>query len=211
MTLYRRAVALSFLVATVALIPGTAQAQRGDSFSWKLGIQGGSMIFQTHTQDNTVIPSAGAHFLIMSRRGGLMVGVDEGFGSDERSGLILFNDLRRYQAVLMAFPVALPLEPYFGAGGGIMQVVSPRVDPAITDPSDRAGLQAAADDASTSAFATLLAGVQGRWGRLTVFGQYQLMSAPDDRKLLHSVIHTIHGGIRIALGSSREGYRSGGY
>lgn len=211
MTLFRRVVGAFVLATTLASIPGVAAAQRGDSFTWKLGVQGGSMIFQTRTQDNTFIPSAGAHFLIMARRGGLMVGVDEGFGSDERSNLVLFNDLRRYQAVLMAFPVSLPLEPYFGAGGGLLQVVSPRIDPVITDPFEREVLQEAADDASVAAFATFLAGLQGRWGRVTAFGQYQLQTGPGDDKLLRGVVHTIHGGIRIALGSSREGVRAGGY
>jgi hypothetical protein len=211
MTLFRRVAGALVLATTLASIPGVAAAQRGDSFTWKLGVQAGSMIFQTHTQDNTIIPSAGAHFLVMARRGGLMVGIDEGFGSDERSGLALFNDLRRYQAVLMAFPVALPLEPYFGAGGGLMQVVSPRIDPVVTDPFERAALQEAADEASVAAFATFLAGVQGRWSRLTVFGQYQLHTGSGNERLLRGVSHSVHGGIRIALGSSREGVRAGGY
>lgn len=211
MTLYRRALGAVALGAILATTPEMAVAQRGDSFTWKLGVQGGSMVFQTHTQDSELIPSGGAHFLIMARRGGLMVGIDEGFGSDERSGLVLFNDLRRYQAVLMAYPVALPLEPYFGVGGGLMQVVSPRVDPAVTDPFEREALRQLAQESSTSAFATFLAGVQGRWGRLTVFGQYQLHSAPGDDALLDGVMHSLHGGIRIALGNSREGIRAGGY
>lgn len=211
MKLYRRALALSALVTAWVMIPATAQAQRGDSFSWKLGVQGGSFIVQTRTQDSEVLPSAGAHFLIMSRRGGLMVGVDEGFGSDQRSGVVLFNDIRRYQAMLMAFPVALPLEPYFGVGGGVIQVVSPRIDPAITDPFEQATLLDAAKEASASAYASFLAGVQGRWGRLTVFGQYQIHSSPDSDKLLRGAMHSIHGGVRVALGSSREGIRSGGY
>ena len=117
MTLYRRAVGAFALAATLATFPQTAAAQRGDSFSWKLGVQGGSMIFQTQTEDTELVPSGGAHFLIMARRSGLMVGIDEGFGTDQRSGLVLFNDLRRYQAVMMAYPVSLPLGPYFGAGG----------------------------------------------------------------------------------------------
>lgn len=211
MTLFRRAVGVFALAFTLASVPAVVAAQRGDSFTWKLGIQGGSMVFQTRTQDNTFIPSAGAHFLIMARRGGLMVGIDEGFGSDERSGLVLFNDLRRYQAVLMAFPVALPLEPYFGVGGGIMQVVSPRIDPVVTDPFEREQLLTDAEDASASAYATFLAGVQGRAGRLSVFGQYQLTTAPGRDKLLKGAGHSLHGGIRIALGSSREGVREGGY
>lgn len=211
MMLYRRALALSALVTLLVTLPDTATAQRGDSFSWKLGVQGGSFIFQTKTQDSEVIPSAGAHFLIMSRRSGLMVGVDEGFGSDQRSGVVLFNDIRRYQAMLMAFPVALPLEPYFGVGGGVIQVVSPRIDPAITDPFEQAGLLNAAQEASASAYASFLAGVQGRWGRVTVFGQYQIHTSPANNKLLRGAMHSVHGGVRVALGSSREGVRSGGY
>jgi hypothetical protein len=211
MTLYRRAVGVFALAATLATFPQIATAQRGDSYTWKLGVQGGSMIFQTQTEDTEIIPSGGAHFMIMARKSGLMVGIDEGFGSDQRSGLILFNNIRRYQAVMMAYPVSLPLEPYFGVGGGLMQVVSPRVDPAVTDPFEREEIRQLAQDASTNAFATFLGGVQGRWGRVTVFGQYQLHTAPGDDALLSGVVHTIHGGIRIALGSSREGIRSGGY
>jgi hypothetical protein len=209
MTLYRRA-AGAFAFATLTLMPATAMAQRGDSFTWKLGVQGGSMVFQTRTQDTEIIPSAGAHFMIMARKSGLMVGVDEGFGSDERSGLVLFNDLRRYQAVMMAYPVALPLEPYFGVGGGVLQVVAPSIDPVVTDPFEREALTEAAEEGSASAFVTFLAGLQGRWGRLTVFGQYQLHSAPGDDSLLDGVMHSLHGGIRIALGSSREGVRARG-
>ncbi len=211
MTLYRRAVGAFALAATLATFPQTAAAQRGDSFSWKLGVQGGSMIFQTQTEDTELVPSGGAHFLIMARRSGLMVGIDEGFGTDQRSGLVLFNDLRRYQAVMMAYPVSLPLEPYFGAGGGLMQIVSPRIDPVVTDPFERAQLQELAEEGSTHAFATFLGGVQGRWGRVTVFGQYQLHTSAGDNSLLHGVMHSIHGGIRIGLGSTRESSRGSSY
>ena len=121
MTLFRRAVTACTLGSLLGL-PIAAHAQRADSYTWKLGFDVGSMIFTTHSQASTVIPSAGAHVMIMARRSGLMLGVDEGFGSDERTngGLILFNDLRRYQAVLVAFPFKSALEPYFGVGGGLL-------------------------------------------------------------------------------------------
>jgi len=210
MMLNRRVLGALALVATLTL-PAAVQAQRGDSYTWKLGIQAGSMIFQTRTQDSKVIPSVGAHFLIMSKRGGLMVGVDEGLGSDEESGLIVFNDLRRYQAVMMAFPVNAPLEPYFGIGGGLMQVVGPRVNSIVTDPFDREDILANADEATAHAYATLLAGVQGRWGRLNVFGQGQISTSPQRDKLLRGALYSIHGGVRIGLGSTKEGVRAGGY
>jgi len=212
MTFFRRAATACALGLLVGL-PNAASAQRADSYTWKLGLDAGSMIFSTRSQASKVIPSAGAHVMIMARRSGLMFGVDEGFGSNERSngGLILFNDLRRYQAVLVAFPFKLALEPYFGVGGGVLQVVGPRVDPAVQDPGDRELLLATAKDASSSGFVTALAGVQGRWKRLAVFGQYQIHSSPSDDKLLKGAMHSFHVGLRIGLGSAKEGVRAGGY
>lgn len=210
MMLNRRVLGTLALVAILA-VPATVQAQRGDSYTWKLGLQAGSMIFQTRTQDSEVIPSVGAHFLVMAKRGGLMVGVDEGFGSDEESNLVVFNNLRRYQAVMMAFPVNAPLEPYFGVGGGLLEVVGPRVSSVVTDPFEREAILAAADEAKAHAFITALAGVQGRWGRLNVFGQAQLSSSPGRDKLMRGPLYSVHGGIRIGLGGTREGVAAGGY
>ena len=169
------------------------------------------MLFQTRTQATEVVPSFGAPYLIMAARVGLQIGADEGLGSDERSNLALFNDLRRYQAVLMAFPFSAPLEPYFGLGGGVLQAVGPRVDPVVQDPTDRETLRAAFDESSASGFMTVMAGIQGRWGRFTAFGQYQLGTAPANDKLLRGALHSLHGGLRIGLGSSREGIKAGGY
>lgn len=203
--------ALTFAV----LAPGQLHAQRSDSYTWKLGFEAGAMLFQTRSQNTKTIPSGGAHILIMAKQGGLLMGVDEGFGKNESTvgGAILFNDLRRYQAVLMAFPFHMAVEPYFGVGGGILQVVGPRINPALglTDPTDRATLIAAANDASSSGFLTGLAGIQGRWGQVTAFAQYQIGSSPSDDKLLHGAMHSLHAGIRIGLGSARDGVKSGGY
>ena len=212
MTFFRHPVAITAIVLA-ATLPSAALAQRGDSYTWKLGLEAGGMAFQTNSQDTKVVPAAGAHLLIMARRGGLMFGVDEGIGSDETAsgGLVLFNDVRRYQGVLMAFPIAGPVEPYFGVGYGILQVVGPRISPDIVDPVDRQTELAAAKDASASAFLTALAGVQWRWGRLNVFAQYQASTSPSADNLLRGSTQTLMGGIRIGLGSSREGVTSGGY
>ena len=212
MTFFRRAATACALGLFVGL-PNAAHAQRADSYTWKFGLDAGSMIFSTRSQASKVIPSAGAHVMIMARRSALMVGVDEGFGSNERSsgGLIIFNDLRRYQAVLVAFPFKLALEPYFGVGGGVLQVVGPRVDPVVQDPSARQLLLTTAQDASTSGFMTGLAGLQGRWKRLAVFAQYQIHSSPSDDKLLKGALHSFHVGLRFGLGSAKEGVRAGGY
>ena len=203
------------LVLLPALAPTHLPAQRADSYTWKLGLNAGAMMFQTRSQDTKTILSVGAHALIMAGKGGLLVGVDEGLGKDESTsgGTILFNDLRRYQAVLMAFPFHGPLEPYFGMGGGILSVVGPRINPdlGLTDPTERANLLSAATDASASGFLTALAGIQGRWGRGTAFAQYQLGSAPNGDKLLRGNLHTLNVGIRIGLGSTKDDLKAGGY
>jgi len=200
---------ITAILAALSLISSAAAAQggtppRADAHTWRLGINGGVTMLRTPTQDATALPSAGAHLHIMANRTALLLGVDEIFGADEQSGLIRFNDVRRYQAVLLAHPFNKRMEPYFGVGGGFMQVVRPRVSSIVTDPDVRAQLQEGARDASTSGFATALVGVQGRWGRFTAFGQYQIGSAPSDDRLLRGVMHSVMGGIRINLGSSQD-------
>lgn len=213
MTLFRHRVAIA-AIALAATIPAIATAQRSDSYTWKLGLNVGAMAFQTvGNLETTVVPAVGAHLLIMAHKGGLLVGIDEGVGTNERATAnVLFNDVRRYQAVMMAFPVSGPIEPYFGGGAGILQLVGPRVDhQLITDPTQQ---QAILDDArsrSSTGFLTVLAGVQGRWKRFTVFAQYQAATSPSDDKLLHGSTQTILGGLRIGLGSAREGVAAGGY
>jgi len=213
MTLFRPRVAIA-AIAIAATIPGAASAQRSDSYTWKLGLNVGMMAYQTvGNLQTTIVPTAGAHFLIMARRGGLMFGIDEGIGTNEKAtDNVLFNDLRRYQAVLMAFPATGSVEPYFGGGAGILQVVGPRVDhQVVIDPVQQANVLADAKERSATGFLTLLGGVQGRWKRFTVFAQYQVTTSPSDDKLIHGATQTLLGGLRIGLGSAREGVTAGGY
>ena len=213
MTLFRHRVAIT-AVALAATLPLAASAQRSDSYTWKLGLNVGAMAFQTvGNLQTTVVPSVGAHVLIMAKRGGLQFGFDEGVGTNEHATAnVLFNDVRRYQAILMAFPVSGAVEPYFGAGGGILQIVGPRVDhQLITDPTQQQTILDNARDRSSTGFVAIVAGVQGRWKRFTVFAQYQAGTSPSDDKLLHGATQSVLGGLRIGLGSAREGVAAGGY
>ncbi|HEY4099486.1 MAG TPA: hypothetical protein VGM20_01260 [Gemmatimonadales bacterium] len=206
MTFLRPRVAIAAIVLATAL-PAAALAQRDDSYTWKLGLNAGIMAYQTRFQNTKVVPSVGGQVLIMAHRGGLLLSVDEGIGTNEHATQqVLFNDIRRYQAAAMAFPIAGPVEPYFGAGLGIMQVVGPRLDPSLSQgPVQDAATLSAAEDASASAFLSFVAGVQGRWKRFTVFGQYEANTAPSDDKLLKGAGQSLLGGLRIGLGSAREG------
>ena len=93
-----------------------------------------------------------------------------------------------------------------------MQVVGPRVDPGVTDPSDRQTLLSAAEDAASSGFVTALGGLQGRWGRTTAFVQYQVTSSPSDDKLLKGASAIFSSAAYGSALAARAGYvTAGGY
>lgn len=215
-------VALALTLGTAHL---TAQAPGNGNFQWYVGGQGGVMLFKTPTQDRTAIPSFGGHALIVAKRTGLMLSVDEAVGSTETSSYtdgngvqtVTFNDIRRYSAVLMAFPIKAAAQPYLGIGYGLIHVVNPT-------PSSSAAFQSDAVDLGSAGFGTFVGGLQFQVGRFMAFGQYQItsgagataVSASDGTvlavgRLLTGPTHTFSGGLRIGLGSSRDDVRAGGY
>jgi hypothetical protein len=223
-----RMVIRSIPVLALALGLGVAQASaqqpgNGD-FQWYIGPQAGVMVFQTPAQDSKAIPVFGGQTLIVARRTGLMISVEEAVGSDEVSGYddvngaqtVTFNDIRKYSAVLMAFPIKAAAQPYLGVGFGIMHVVNPQVG--------GTAFQGDASDLGSTGFGTFLGGLQFQLGRFMAFGQYQITTSPSQKtvtsgdgtllavgRLLDGPTHTFMGGLRIGLGSAREGVRNGGY
>ena len=169
------------------------------------------------------MPSFGGQTLIVARRTGLMISVEEGVGSDEVSAYndlsgtqtVTFNDIRKYSAVLMAFPIRAAVQPYLGVGWGIMHTVSPQTTGAF---------QSDAEDLGSSGFGTFLGGLTFQVGRLMAFGQYQITTSPGQGsvtdqtgavvasgRLLQGPTHTFSGGLRFGLGSSKESVKTGGY
>jgi hypothetical protein len=220
----------------VSSLAGTAQSQtarlgkaeapkvRDDRFKWAIGAQGGVLFFSTQRQTMSGIPAAGAHLSIVSRRGGLEVGVDEAFGSDEPTAFVdpnsgnvtremQFDRLRRYGFTLTGYPVRGPVEPYFGVGFGMLQVVDPRFDPntVFTSNAQAAASQQTAKKLSASGFVSVLAGFQFRFSEVAAFAQYQVNTAPRQGDLLRGTGQSIMGGFRISLGRAREDIRGGGY
>ena len=215
------------LALALALGVGQASAQQpgnGD-FQWYIGPQAGVMVFKTSTQNSSAIPVFGGQTLIVAKRTGLMISVEEAVGSDETSSYadlngtqtVTFNDIRKYSAVLMAFPIKAAAQPYLGVGFGIMHVVNPQVGSA-------AAFQADASELGSTGFGTFLGGLQFQLGRFMAFGQYQITTgASNDTvedntgapvafgRLLEGPTHTFSGGIRFGLGSAREKAKSGGY
>jgi len=219
----------SIPAAALALVLGTAhltaQAPGNGNFQWYIGGQGGVTFFKTPTQGRSGIPTFGGHALIVAKRTGLMLSVDEAVGSNEQSSYtdaggvqaVTFNDIRRYSAVLMAFPIRAAAQPYLGIGYGIIHVVNPT-------PTSSAAFQSDANELGSAGFGTFVGGLQFKVGRFMAFGQYQITSAASQRtatdgagnvvavgRLIDGPTHTFTGGLRIGLGSARDDVRAGGY
>ena len=222
-----RTLSRSIPVAALALALGAVSAAAQESgqrdFQWYIGPQAGVMLFDTPAQDREAMPSFGGQTLIVARRTGLLLSVEEGVGNDEVSAYndlsgtqtVTFNDIRKYSAVLTAFPIRAAAQPYLGVGWGIMHTVSPRTTGAF---------QSDAEDLGSSGFGTFLAGVTFQVGRLMAFGQYQITTSPGEGfvtdgtgavvasgRLLQGPTHTFSGGLRFGLGSAKESVKTGGY
>jgi len=219
----------SIPVAALTLCLGAASVSaqgpvQGD-FQWYIGGQAGVLVFRTPSQTRGGIFTAGGHTLITARRTGLLLSVEEGIGSDEQSAYtdasgtlqdVTFNDIRKYSAVLMAFPIRSAAQPYLGVGFGWLHAVNPTPSGTFATPADIAQASQDARDLGSVGFATLVGGLQFKVGRLVAFGQYQLTSSQGDKTLASGArgrlfvgpTHTFTGGLRVSLGSSREEIRS---
>jgi hypothetical protein len=221
-----RMVTLRISVAALALSLGATQLEAQEpgrgAFQWYIGGHGGVMSFRTPAQTRGTIPMGGGQVLITAHRTGLMIAVEEGFGSNEVSSyvdgvgttrFVTFNDIRRYSATLMAFPLRIPIQPYFGVGLGIMHVVSPSTS----------GDASVAEELGSTGYGSFLGGVQFKVARFVGFGQYQITTSPAIQRssgfgarvgtgrLLAGPTHTLSAGLRIGLGNARERTAGGGY
>jgi hypothetical protein len=231
-----RKVTLSIPVAVLALCLTAAQlpAQQPGSgnFQWYIGGQGGIVNFET-IEGRQTVPAGGAHMLIVARRTGLLLSIDEGLGNNEvgiytlqtvnSTGALVsqeavaagFKDLRKYSATLLAFPIKGPLSPFFGIGVGILHVSGVTPDDDFTKA------------VGSSGFGSFVAGLNFRVSRFSAFGQYQITTDPSEQRyqerftdgsrmiafgnLFDGPTHTFTAGLRFGLGNSRERATSGGY
>jgi hypothetical protein len=214
---------LSVALAMGALGWSSAAAQRwDDSFRWYVGATGGMLGFETPSQTRAWVPTAGAQLLVVAKRSGLLLSVDEAFGSDELTGYadvttaagvrdVRFNRIRKYAATLTGFPTRGSTRPYLGLGFGLIQVVNPQPGGFFTSPVQANLAKQLADDKSTSGFMSFLAGVQVDLGQVIAFGQYQITASPASGQLLRGPSHGVNAGLRVSLGGAREGIKGGGY
>lgn len=219
-TLGAMTVALATFTGALTL---EAQQLREDSYRWFVGPQVGALWFETQTQTRSMVPTVGIQMLVVGKRGGLQISVEEGFGSEETSAYAdttviggvsgaTFDRLRKYSATLMAFPVSGQAEPFLGVGFGILHTVNTQADGVFATPEEQAAAFERAKDLGSSGFASLVGGVQIRMTpRLVLYGQYQITTAPPGGKLLVGPSHALTAGLRLGLGRAREDARAGGF
>ena len=216
-----RVLAVAALGLTLSGTAASAQ-QWDDSFRWYVGGAGGVLGFETPSQTRAWVPTAGGQLLVVAKRTGLLVSIDQAFGSNELSGFadntanagvrdVQFDQIRRYTATLVGYPIRGHTQPYLGIGFGLIQVVDPKPQGFFTSPVAAATAKDQADQRSTDGFASLVAGVQFRIGQVMAFGQYQITTSAAAGHLLRGASHALTGGLRFSLGGAREGIRGGGY
>jgi hypothetical protein len=235
-----RMVTRIFPLAALALGLGAAQlpAQQpgNSSFQWYIGGQGGIMDFGTPIQGRSQAPLFGAHLLVTARRTGLLLSVEQAFGSNEQSGYtstiydstgavvssndiaVNFDYIRKYSATLLAFPIKGPLTPFFGIGVGLMHTGGYDFPDSF------------ASQIGSSGFGTLIGGLNFKVSRFSAFGQYQVTTGPTLQQSIALVgsgenpgmivatgnlftgpTHTFSAGLRFGLGNARERAAGGGY
>ena len=233
MRMVTRIFPLAALAFGLASAPVTAQQPGNGAFQWYIGGQGGVMNFETLVEGHKTQPMAGAHLLITARRTGLLLSVEQNFGPAVQSGYTLetmdtsgtivssevvpiaFKYIRKYSAMLVAFPIKGPITPFFGVGLGVQHTGGHSPDDEF------------AKDIGSSGFGTLIGGLNFRVSRFSAFGQYQITSGPSTQfsmvkfddgsgllafgNLFHGPVHTLSAGLRFGLGNAKERAVGGGY
>jgi hypothetical protein len=210
----------------------SAQQPGNGTFQWYVGGHGGIINYGTvDGRDNA--PLGGAHLLVTARRAGLLLSVEQGIDAGgqgtydlvafDSAGTVIsqqivattFRYLRKYSATLMAFPIRGPITPFFGIGVGVLHTGGHSADDEFTK------------SMGSSAFGSLVGGLNFRVSRFSAFGQYQVTTGPGRRNhtvtfadqsgivangaLLDGPTHTFSAGLRFNLGNAKERASGGGY
>lgn len=210
------------LIVAGRLAPVNAQTTGYEAFKVYLGAHGGATIFETQTQTKGAAPTAGVNLLITARRTGLLLAFEEGFKNNQGSSYsdqtapggsrqVLFNNVRKFSASVVMFPLRTIAQPYLGVGFGILQTAKEYPQGFFATQGTRETADSISNHLGTSTFAGLVGGVQFRVSRVMLFGQYQFTTSPPRRRLLVGPTHTFTAGLRFGLGNSREETTGGGY
>ncbi|HXW97372.1 MAG TPA: hypothetical protein VEI47_07280 [Gemmatimonadales bacterium] len=201
-----------------------------------VGGLGGILIFETPTQTRGAIGLAGGQAFVSLNRVGLLLQVMEGFGGGAQTSQIFqtaaasppagalapigFHDIRIYNAMLIARPVRSMIEPYFGLGLALVQVVNPSPNGPFASQAAVDFTQSLAQRVGNFGAGSALAGIQFHLDRIAIFGQAQMFTAAPKKQVFDLVNDTLtvtgegsllqgatfgfSAGIRIGIGGARS-------
>jgi len=192
-------------------------------YQWYWGAQGGAFVYKTNSQPYYYDPVVGGHWLITARRTALYVAYEQALFLTDAQAVIFdpgssgcsvgngpcrdvsFHDMRRLMFGVLAFPALKVIEPFAGGGFALMQVLNPVVDCPGCDQGQFSQADDRAAEAASKAFFWVMGGLQINYStKLNVFAHYLITSAARDF-LIQGNTHTLQGGIRYSLGTSKEG------
>jgi hypothetical protein len=216
-----RVLATAAVLAAVISQPSAAQEGRQFKDAWFWGVKGGVTVWGSEvTTDNAGAPSFGADWLITRSRGGLYVSFDEAlmtadayFTTPGQNGFadprVSMQNQQRLTLAGLAFPAqSNRLHPYVGVGAAVHRVGSYVYQ---TPFASAAQFNLAGDSVQTRKVAIapiIIAGLQARLPRFSVFGQATASFLPSNYLFRHSAPKrglsqfSIEGGIRYNVGSS---------
>ena len=214
-------VAGAVLLGVVA-IPAEAQRKEDWRNQWYWGAHVSGLRYKTALQPYYWDPMAGGHWMITADRTALYVGFDQGWlttdavtviedpassGSSVGPGFrdVSFSSLRRVMFGIMIMPKRGVIEPIFGGGFAMMQILDPTVDcSTCLTPGEAFEAESRAEDASSKAFGWAMAGAQMNFFKLTLFGDLIVQSAAQNF-LIEGTTTTFQVGARYSFGTSKEG------
>ena len=172
------------IAASVVALPSLATAQQGRPFkdAWFWGVKAGGFTLADTGGTNTVAPMVGAEWLITRTHGGLYLSAGQAFfnsttlaaanQSNTALRVIRLNNLRRFDAALMAFPGEHDRwHPYAGAGFTLQAVADADGQPPFDNVDDLAFTQALIQQNKVSFSPFGIVGAQYRLTAISVFGQ----------------------------------------
>lgn len=191
-------------------------------YQWYWGAQGGAFVYKTNVLPTYYDPVVGGHWLITARRTALYVAYEQAmFLADAKAVIfdpnsstssvgpgfrdVSFSDMRRIMFGILAYPSQKVIEPFAGGGFALMQVLNPEVDcGTCTTLSELVEAEDRVAESASKAFFWVMGGLQINYStKLNVFAHYLLTSGAQNF-LISGNTHTIQGGIRYSLGTSKE-------
>lgn len=200
----------AILVVATAAAPARAQTTRPFTDSWFWGAKAGTMTFWTPTVNHAIAPLVGGEWLITKRRAALYVSADQAFFNEtstyattSETGVVSSADIqirgmRRYTGALLAFPRQYAtLRPYAGLGVALNVIRRASI-------VNGSVASEAVENARSTTAPLLMAGAQGQYRRVALFGQATYMPTQNNFLINRRSTIYVEGGVRYNVGSARE-------